>query len=196
VKPGGCEARAAEFSRQPQASLAWKRGNPLLRSVDSEPLSHVIEPRKSQTEEAAVVPLAAAASNGALQRVPFGSSGVEGACAWRQEGFAGTWEIPAISTDSSAASGWPRSTTPRPGDVRRSSHGSKATGATAVPPSEGRRSAAGRMAGSLSVRVVPMKPGQFPSKTTRRREGGRLNMEPAPGPTPDASTFKRVSTQG
>jgi hypothetical protein len=36
---------------------------------------------------------------------------------------------------------------------------------------------AGEVAGSLSVRIVPVKPGQSSSMATRWREGGRLFME-------------------
>jgi hypothetical protein len=51
------------------------------------------------------------------------------------------------------------------------------------------------MAGSLSVLVVPVKQGEWPSTATLWREGGRPIMEPLPGNTPDASTSERVSTQ-
>jgi CheY-like chemotaxis protein len=34
MKPSGCDSRAAEFSQQPQASLAWEQGNLLPRPRD------------------------------------------------------------------------------------------------------------------------------------------------------------------
>ena len=195
MKPSGCESRAAEFSQQPRASLAWERGNPFLRSVDSEPMSHAIEPRKrvrgscgrSRTRSRVRRDVKAS-----LARFLRGRRSMCVAVKRVSRELGRSCPLHGIYLRQL---GGRVQQTPRPCGVRRSPHGSKATGATVVPPSEGIRSAAGWMAGSLSVRAVPMKPGQPRSIATRRREGGRLNMEPAPGPTPDASTFKSVSTQ-
>jgi hypothetical protein len=44
--PSGFKSRPAKVGHQPEASLAWTRGDLGLRSVDSERVGRVIEPRK------------------------------------------------------------------------------------------------------------------------------------------------------
>ena len=105
------------------------------------------------------------------------------------EGSAGTWEIlPFPRTQTAACSGWPPKQ--HPGPARRASAVARERRDPMQPwyrLAKENEAEAGWMAGSLSVRVVPMKPGQRHSTATRRREGGRLNMESFLGTTTDAS---------
>jgi len=71
-------------------------------------------------------------------------------------GFCGNLGGPVISTDDSAAFRVAACKQhPGPALARRPSPWEQISGATVVPPSEGKPSAAGGMAGSLSVLVVP-----------------------------------------
>jgi hypothetical protein len=67
-------------------------------------------------------------------------------------GFCGNLGDPVISTDDLAVHRVAaHNKHPGPARARRPWRGSKVIDATVVPPSEGKRSAAGRMTGSLSV---------------------------------------------
>lgn len=138
--------------------------------------------------QAAVVPLAAAVPGEAFWRVlPVAPGSKEHVR--NDKGFCGNLGDPVISTDHRRRSDGRLAPTSRPCGGVPAAAWERSSGTTVVPPSEGIRSAAGGMAGSLSVRIVPMKPGQSPSMATRRREGGRLNMEPFLGTTTNASEF-------
>jgi len=146
-------------------------------------------------EEVTAVPLAVAASPAALRRVACGSSGVEGTCAWRQ-GFLRELGRSCHLHGSLAAQGWPPPPTPRPCVGASARAWERSPDATVVPSmAKENEAAAGGMTGSLSVWIVPVKPGERFSTTTRRREGGRLKVEPTSGTTPDASTSVSVSPQ-
>ena len=84
-------------------------------------------------------------------------------------------------------------THPRPRGIASVSHaGAKLRRNGGTVHDEGNEVEAGRVAGSLSVRTVPMKPGQSSSMTTRQREGGRLLMELLLGPTQGCLRIHKV----
>ena len=76
--------------------------------------------------------------------------------------------------------------------ARRPHTGAKFRRSGGTVHDEGNEVEAGQVAGSLSVRAVPTKPGQSSSMATRQREGGRLLMELLLGPTQGCLRIHKV----